>query len=85
MTHAGDLRATSQGMYEPSAFQASLPLSYFLDNNAALLYFQEFMESEQAKDLIDFFLNAETFELVSRLKLAEAGVWAVDWWLCLMV
>ncbi len=61
-------------MYEPSALQLDIPLTFFLENNNAMLFFQEFMESRGAKDILDFYVTAATFEIVSHLKVKDAEV-----------
>lgn len=68
----GDRHATTYGVYEPSALQLDIPLTFFLENNNAMLFFQEFMESRGAKDILDFYVTAATFEIVSHLKVKDA-------------
>ena len=72
--HAGEKKGATYGVYDGGA-QPDIPLHFFLENNAALLYFQEFMELERAKNIIDFYINAATFEVVSQLKIADAEAW----------
>ena len=64
-------------MYDGGA-QPDIPLHFFLENSTALLHFQEFLEQARAKNLIDFYLNAATFEVVSQVKIAEADVCFCD-------
>lgn len=67
----GTRRSSMYEHYELSTVHRDIPLSFFLENNNALLYFQEFMEAEQAKDMLDFYVNANTFEIVAKLKIRD--------------
>ena len=54
----------------PNLLQGEKIVSVFVIRS----FSQEFMEAEQAKDMLDFYVNANTFEIVAKLKIHELEV-----------